>query len=202
MIVKKTFCVGLTGGIGSGKTVTSDYFSQLGVPIIDTDIISRELCEPGMPCYDKILMHFGQSILQADKRINRKKLRNIIFNCSHEKKWLESLLHPAIRQSVREQLKTINEPYCICVIPLLAESQGIDFIDRVLLVTTPLETAKSRAAKRDNTTTTNIEKIIASQAQEQKRFKIANDILINDANLAALHKKIDQLHQLYLRISQ
>lgn len=197
-----TFCVALTGGIGSGKTTTSDYFARLGITIIDADIISRKVCEPQQPCYHAIVQHFGHSILQPDKSINRQALRSIIFTHPHEKSWLEKLLHPEIRRQMIREIDQATSPYCICVIPLLAESTGITFIDRVLLVTTPIEIAKHRAAQRDNTNTANIGKIIDSQASEANRYQIADDILINDNSLTSLYKKIDLLHTFYLKLSQ
>lgn len=200
-IQKKPFCIGLTGGIGSGKTTVSTYFESLGVPVIDADVISRQLTQKEGAAYSKILSHFGNSILNSNEEIDREKLRNIIFNNNSEKKWLENLLHPFIRNTMRDAITRVTYPYCICVIPLLAESTGIDFIDRVLVVSTSVEAQIERAKKRDSTNEINIQKIIDSQVSNKARLQIADDIILNDSNLASLEKKANDLHQYYLSIA-
>jgi len=195
----KPLCIGLTGGIGSGKTTVANLFVKLGVPIIDADVIAHEITKPNQMAYQKIIDHFGKNILNPDQAINRKKLREIIFENIQEKKWLENLLHPLIRQVMRDQIKKIKAPYCICVIPLLAESTGIDFIHRVLVIDTPLEMQIERAKKRDAATEHEIQKIMDAQADQHSRLKIADDVLVNDGNLKVLEDKINDLHQQYLQ---
>lgn len=197
--LKKPFCVGLTGGIGSGKTTVANLFAQWNVPIIDADEIAHALTLPNEAGYQAIVAHFGEAILD-NHNIDRKKLRMIIFNNPVEKKWLEDCLHPLIRSKIREAIHQITSPYCLCVIPLLAESSGIHFVDRVLLVDTPIDLQIARAKKRDHATKTDIQKIISSQASREKRLAIADDVLMNDGDLKSLENKVEQLHHAYLNL--
>src|SRR3990167_1529744 len=155
--------VGLTGGIGSGKTTVAHLFEKLGVPNIDADEIAHRLTRPNEIAYDDIIKHFGVCILNDDKTINRKKLSVIIFENPAEKKWLENLLHPLIRAKMKNAIQKIKSPYCICVIPLLTESSGIDFIDRVLVVDSSPEKQLLRAAKRDQVSAERVQKIMDLQ---------------------------------------
>lgn len=195
------FRVGLTGGIGSGKTTVSNCFKQLGVEIIDADIIAKTLTTPNTPAYESILDHFGRTILNNDATLNRKKLRDIIFSNTKEKKWLENLLHPMIRQQMRELIADTETPYCICVIPLLAEATGINYIDRILVIETPVEIQLSRANIRDKMSNAAIQKIIDTQANHNKRRLLADDVLINDCDLNALKTEVERLHQRYLELA-
>ncbi|OGT43557.1 MAG: dephospho-CoA kinase [Gammaproteobacteria bacterium RIFCSPHIGHO2_12_FULL_40_19] len=198
LIKSKPVCIGLTGGIGSGKSTVADFFKKHNVPVIDADIIAHQITEKNAVAYDSIVSHFGKTILNPDQTINRKQLRDIIFQNLSEKKWLENLLHPMIRKTMRDALQTIQTSYCICVIPLLTESSGIDFIDRVLVIDTPIEIQIDRAKKRDCATEESIQKIIDSQASEQARLKIADDIIINDSDLKSLEEQVDKLHRYYI----
>lgn len=191
--------IGLTGGIGSGKTTVSHLFQKLGVPIIDADVISHQLTEKNQLAYHKIIAHFGESILSKDNTINRTKLREIIFKNPLEKKWLEDLLHPLIRQTIRDEIKKVTTPYCICVIPLLLESKGnYAFLDRILVVDTPITLQLERVKKRDQNNQVLIEKIISSQATREARLKIADDVLTNDVDLNALEKQVRELHARFI----
>ncbi len=185
----KTFVIGLTGGIGSGKTTIANNFADLGACIIDADKISHQLTQLDQPAFKPITEHFGNTILNTDKTINRQALRKIIFSNPNEKKWLENLLHPMIRQTMQTQINNCDAPYCICVIPLLAESSGIDFLDRVLVIETPLSMQRQRAALRDKSNKQSIQNIINSQASAKKRRAIADDIIQNNGTLASLQKK-------------
>lgn len=198
---QQPLCVGLTGGIASGKTTVSDLFAKLGVPIIDADIIAHQLTEKNTHAYHHIITHFGEAILNADHTLNRKKLRDIIFENVSEKKWLENLLHPLIRDKIKQSIANVTDAYCICVIPLLAESKHIDFIDRVLVVTAPEALQIARATKRDHAHAEQIKKIIHAQAKSDKRLNIANDVINNDRGIDELEKKVLQLHQHYLSIA-
>lgn len=191
--------IGLTGGIASGKTTAAKLFAELGVPIIDADEISHQLTKPDAVGYDAIVKRFGDTILHIDKTINRKKLRRIIFQNKIQRRWLENLLHPLIRQTMKEAIAKVQSPYCICVIPLLAESKGIDFIDRVLVIDTPLELQVERAKKRDETNTKAIQKIIDAQASQQERLKMADDVLVNDGDLEVLAAAVKRLHEQYIK---
>lgn len=198
IIKTKPFCIGLTGGIGSGKSAVANFFKKLNVPIIDSDVIAHQLTEKNRIAYKNIVSHFGKNILNRDETINRKLLRDIIFQNPTEKKWLENLLHPMIRQTMFDALQKTTAPYCICVIPLLTESAGIDFIDRVLVVDTPVEIQIDRAKKRDSATEEHIKKIIASQADQMDRLKIADDVIVNNEDLNSLENKVCRLHKKYL----
>lgn len=200
-VVKKTICIGLTGGIGSGKTTVANLFKKLNVPMIDADDIARHITQKNELAYEKIVAHFGKKILNNTHDIDRKKLRELIFKNKIEKVWLENLLHPMIRKIMKDTIAKIKSPYCICVIPLLAESTGIDFIDRVLVIDTPVEAQLVRAKKRDGATDDAIQKIIDSQANPSNRIKIAHNVLSNTGDIATLEEKIMRLHQQYLGLS-
>lgn len=196
------FRIGLTGGIGSGKSTVANYFQDLGIEIIDADIIARLLTAPETTAYKKIHEHFGDIILNLDKSINRRKLRELIFSDPTEKRWLEELLHPMIRARMQQDIIAVKSPYCVCVIPLLAEATGIDFIDRVLVIETPIETQLERAKIRDKSSKAAIQTIIDAQADQNKRRLIADDIIINDCSLDTLKVKVKKLHQFYLAMAQ
>lgn len=200
-VKRNPFCVALTGGIASGKTTVSNLFAELGVPIIDADIIAHQLTQKNADAYHQIVAHFGQIILNNDNTLNRKKLRELVFENPAEKVWLEHLLHPLIREKIKLAINHVTYPYCICVIPLLAESTGIDFIDRVLVIDTPIEIQIKRASTRDQSSTDQIEKIIDTQASSASRLKIANDVLDNRNDIGSLKKEIEELHKKYLALA-
>ncbi|MDP1574691.1 MAG: dephospho-CoA kinase [Coxiellaceae bacterium] len=194
------YVVGLTGGIGSGKTTVSTLFQKLGVPIIDADVIAHEITQKNMPAHKAIVAHFGNAILNDDQTINRQRLREIIFQNASEKKWLENLLHPIIRTTIEERVSKVKTPYCICVIPLLAESTGYVFLNRILVIDTLLKTQLARVKARDNNSEAFIKKIIGSQASNSARLKIANDVIVNNGDRAALEKEVRALHERYKRL--
>ena len=196
----KSFCIGLTGGIGSGKTTVANFFAKLGVPIVDADDIAHRITLPNGVAYPKIIDHFGKKILNDDKTLNRKKLRDIIFENETEKEWLENYLHPLIRDAMLFKIQKIKSPYCICVIPLLAESTDIHFIDRVLVIDAPIKLQLERARKRDTATKESIQKIMDSQATQASRLAIADDVLTNDGDLKSLENKVEKLHQQYAKL--
>ncbi len=197
-LTKKPFCVALTGGIASGKTTVSTLFSELGVPVIDADVIAHQLTQKNSDAYHHILTHFGQVILNNDKTLNRKKLRERVFDNPAEKKWLENLLHPLIREKMKTDISHVTYPYCICVIPLLAESKGIDFIDRILVIETPTDMQIKRATERDQSSADLIKTMINAQAKSDERLKIANDVLENKNDIDSLKKQVVELHKQYL----
>lgn len=197
-----TLRIGLTGGIGSGKSTVANFFQKLGVPVIDADQIAHEITEPNQPALKKIVMHFGEDILDNNEALRRAALRKIIFENPHEKVWLEKLLHPLIRKKMKEAIDRCHYPYCILVIPLLAESKGITFIDRVLVVDAPMDLQIQRAKQRDDVSDKAIKAIIDSQCDHHERLAIADDIINNDADLTTLQNKVQQLHQKYLNLAQ
>lgn len=194
--------VGLTGGIGSGKSTVANFFAELGAPIIDTDLLAREVTEIDQPALKNIREHFGPTILNQDGSLNRAKLRDMVFANPDERKWLEKLLHPLIIASVEARLAQLNSPYAIVVIPLLFESDPMQFIDRILVVDTPEETQVQRTLARDNTSIHTIKAILQSQVTRQIRLNEAHDIIRNDGSLDHLQQQVEKLHQVYSQRSQ
>jgi len=190
--------IGLTGGIASGKTAVSDHFARLGVPIIDTDQISRELVEPGKPALADIQKQLGARFLAADGNLNRKLLREHIFTDDGAKTILESILHPAIRKETERRLSRIkNEPYAILVVPLLVESNLESMVDRVLLVDAPESLQIKRVCARDHISEQQAKRILMAQASRTDRKAIADDVIENSGDLQALHKQVEDLHTQY-----
>lgn len=196
------FVVGLTGGIGSGKTAVSDHFNKLGIDIVDADIASRTVVEPGTPALAHIVDRFGPDILLDDNSLNRARLRQEIFANAEAKQWLEALLHPLIADEIRRRLATAKSPYVIFVSPLLIESTQKKLCDRLLIVDTPVETQLHRTMQRDNNDKEQVERIIASQTSREHRLAQADDVLENNADLDQLQRKVEELHQYYLNLAQ
>lgn len=192
------FVVGLTGGIGSGKTAASDIFKSLGVNIVDADIVAREVVEPGRPALKEITQHFGADILLTDGSLNRAKLRTCIFSNPSDKSWLEELLHPIIRQEIQHQLNDSKAAYSILVSPLLFETDQSKLVNRTLLIDVPVNVQLERAALRDNNSTEQIQKIIDSQLPRDDKLSKADDVICNDKDLASLESKIKDKHHFYL----
>ena len=194
--------IGLTGGIGSGKTLVSDYFKSLGIVIVDADVVSRQVVEPGTEALGKIAEKFDKDILNSDGTLNRRVLRDIIFNNPDEKQWLENLLHPLIGLETARQLQESQSPYTVFVSPLLIEIGQYKMTNRILVVDAPENLQVSRTVVRDNTQAENVQAIMGTQASRQKRLEMADDVILNDSDINSLHKKIDDLHRLYLKLSQ
>lgn len=195
------FVVGVTGGIGSGKTTATDYFARLGIDIVDADIASRVVVEPGKPALGAIAEHFGTAILLPDGQLNRAELRQRIFQDPQEKHWLEALLHPLIGEEIRHALQTANSPYAILVSPLLVEAGQDTLCDRVLVIDAPEDLQISRTVERDNNDPAQVQRIIDAQASRQQRLRKADDVIENSAGVEALQRQIDQLHQRYLHLA-
>ncbi len=192
------FVVGLTGGIGSGKTAASNIFKSLGINIIDADIVAREVIEPGQPALEKIKNHFGEDILLPEGNLDRAKLREYIFSKASDKAWLENLLHPLIRDEIKRQLSLSNSAYTILVSPLLFETDQLNLVDQTLLIDVPVKLQIERATKRDNNTSAQIQKIIDSQLPRDVKLAKADHVICNDQDLNSLHLKIKEKHQFYL----
>ena len=191
--------VGITGGIGSGKTAATDRFLQLGVEVVDADLMSREVVKPGKPALETIAQHFGtDQVLLPDGTLNRRALRDIIFADAQQKKWLETLLHPLIRDEIVQRLQQCKPPYCLLSSPLLLETDQHKLCDRVLLIDAPESLQLSRTAARDQTSAEAVKSIMSSQLSREQRRAAAHDIIVNDADLLALHAAVDRQHQLYL----
>jgi len=192
--------VGLTGGIGSGKTTVSALFEKLGVPVIDADVIARKVTGPNTPAFFAITTHFGQSILR-DGQLDRQKLRDIIFNDPKERQWLENILHPLIEKEMAEQLARLSVPYCILSIPLLLEVTPYSFIDRILVVDVEEEEQIKRVMQRDHVTREAVTQIMVTQLNRHERLIKAHDLIENKADHLALEKKVLDLHHHYLQMS-
>jgi dephospho-CoA kinase len=201
-INKRPFVVVLTGGIGSGKTAVSDRFGQLGVPVVDTDIIAREIVEPGQPALQKIIEVFGKHILNKAGELDRKAMRELVFSDSASKSQLEQILHPAIRAEAMHQVQLSRAPYCIVVVPLLAESGSFQWTDRVLVVDVDESTQIRRVMTRDQINSSQANAILKAQASRQQRIEIADDIIENSGKVEDLEKSILTLHVKYTAMSQ
>jgi dephospho-CoA kinase len=197
------FSVGLTGGIGSGKSAVSRAFDQLGVEIIDTDIISRELMEIDQPAYTRIHGKFGSSILQNNRQLDRMKLREIVFSDPIQKQWLEKLLHPLIYQETKRQIQSSYAGnYAIVVVPLLIEAGYNTLVNRVLVVNCSRSIQIERIMKRDNINRSLALQMISQQLSPSQRLKYADDIIDNQSNLFNLEKQVFKLDSDYSRISK
>jgi len=192
--------VGLTGGIGSGKTTVANIFAELGAHIIDTDIIARKLVEPGQPALKKIVEYFGSHVLNNDGQLNRKKLAEIIFKNDTKRKALETILHPGIKEMMQATLNTIKAPYCISVIPLLLETKQEELVDRILVVDCEPNDQLKRVQNRDQRSEEQIQSIIDSQISRKSRLNAATDIIENTGDMQDLHDKVIKLHKKYLKL--
>ena len=195
------FVLGLTGGIGSGKTAASEEFKKLGVDIVDADQASREVVKPGMPSLLEIESHFGSEILQ-DGLLNRAKLREIIFANSVEKKWLEELLHPRINSSLSSALKVSHSEYSILVSPLLLETNQLEYCSRILIIDSEEEKQIKRTVLRDNVSKDQVVSIMGSQMTRNQRLAKADDVLFNNGDLKELKIKVREFHEIYLKLCQ
>ena len=198
--------IGLTGGIGSGKTAVSDQFQRLGIHIIDTDIISRELMSHNQAVLKNVVETFSDKVLDGKGAVDRKKLAQIVFSNKEQKLQLENILHPAIRKEVNQQIQGFslqNSPakYLIVVIPLLLETGFTDLIDRVLVVIAEEKLRVERIKQRDNRTLAEIRAIINSQASDEKRTCAADDIIENSNDFKQLESQVRTLHKKYLQLS-
>lgn len=193
--------IGLTGGIGSGKTSVSDRFAALGAPVIDTDLIAREIVAPGLPAYREIRRSFGESVLREDGALDREALRTMVFADRERREELERILHPAIRREVSRRLRELEAPYCIVVVPLLVESGFTDLVDRVLVIDAPEETRLRRVCLRSGLSEAEVRRVFAVQATSLQRRLHADDVLHNDGELAELDDKVAALHRRYLQLS-
>ena len=192
--------IGLTGGIGSGKTTVSDLFSNLGIEVADADVAARQVVLPGSQALLSIQAHFGDQAIMADGSLNRQALRKQVFNNEDERKWLEALLHPLIRQQLQEQLEAAQSPYAILSSPLLLETDQYQLVDRILVIDIPEELQLERASKRDASNCEQIKAIMAAQMSRKERCARADDIILNDTTPQALQANVLALHQQYLKL--
>ena len=194
--------IGLTGGIGSGKTTVAQLFSDLGVPVIDTDDIARRLTLPGQPLLASIQNQFGEAVFNADGTLNRATLAKRIFDDNNARLQLEGILHPAIWQKVEQQIQSLDSAYCLLVVPLLLETKQASRVDRVLVVDTTEDLQVSRTRQRDQRSEKDIAAIIKSQVDRQTRLSAADDIIDNSDNTQVpLTAQVNSLHKKYLKLA-
>jgi dephospho-CoA kinase len=193
--------VGLTGGIGSGKSTVSAAFASLGVPVIDADQLAHQLVEPGQAALDEIREIFGERCITADGHLDRAYIRQRVFSNRDEKQKLESILHPRIRNRIVAWIAGLKSPYCIVVIPLLLETGQTDLVDRVLVVDTPENEQLTRVAARDGLSHNAVLAIMDSQTDRETRLAAADDIIENSSDIASLESRVKTLHSYYLELS-
>ncbi|CAH0534438.1 Dephospho-CoA kinase [Vibrio stylophorae] len=199
---QSSFILGITGGIGCGKTTVTNQFAALGIDIIDADIVAREVVTPPSSALDSIAAHFGPRVIQADGTLNRAALREIIFADDSSKLWLNDLLHPIIRHSIEQQLQASQSPYVILVAPLLFENQLEKLVDQTLVIDISEAEQIARTCLRDQVDAVQVKAIIASQIPRQQRLDRADHILCNDGDKDRLEAKIKTLHQQFLTFAQ
>lgn len=193
--------VALTGGIGSGKSTACRLFAQLGVPIVDTDLIAREAVRPGQPALDEIVALFGRSVLNPRGELDRTRMRQLIFNDDTKKQQLESILHPRIRAETKRQIAALDTAYCVVAIPLLIETEQLEIAERILVIDCPESEQIRRVTERDGQTENEVRSIITAQATRAERLAVAHDVIQNDGDLQHLRQQVQKLHKKYLLAS-
>ena len=194
--------IGLTGGIASGKSAVAAEFQRLGIPVVDTDALAREVVEPGQPSLAAVVAEFGPGIVDAAGRLDRRRLRSIVFADPARRRALEAILHPAIRSLQRSRVAATTAPYVVIAIPLLVEGGARrDDVDRVLVVDCPRKTQRTRLLSRDGETPEGAESILAAQATREARLSAADDVLDNSGPLASLQPAVAALHARYLELA-
>ena len=196
------FILGLTGGIASGKTAAADRLASLGATLVDTDLISREVVEPGQPALTQIEQHFGPEVIQNDGYLNRALLREKVFEDQAERQWLEALLHPLIRQTTLERAQNAETPIAVVVVPLLFESGHYQEIDASLVIDVPIELQRQRTLNRDGVSEAQVDSILAAQMDRQSRLERADYVISNTGTLDELYTEVDALyHQLISKLT-
>ena len=198
--VDKPWVLGLTGGIASGKSAAAQRFAELGVHIVDADQASRWVVEPGRPALAALVERYGVALLQADGSLNRSALRKVIFEDAEQRRWVEALLHPLIAEEIARSLAAARSPYAVFVSPLMVESGQYRLTQRLLVVDAPEALRVERTLLRDHTTPEQVQAILKAQASREQRLQLADDVLVNDRDLAWLHSEVDRLHTFYLTL--
>ena len=202
-IMSRILRIGLTGGIGSGKSTACEIFTELGVPVIDADIIAHQLIEKNGVAYPIVYDMFGDKIITADGNIDRSCLRELVFSNADARKRLENVLHPLVFSEIDNQLSIPSRhPYCIVSIPLLVETNAMDKVDRILVIDAPVDLQVARVSSRDGGEKDIITNIIKSQATREQRLKIADDIIKNNADINSMRKEILILNEKYNLIAK
>ena len=192
--------IGLTGGIGSGKSVASDKFKSLGITIVDADVASRTVVEPGKPALKEIEDHFGSGIITAEGKLDRNNLREIIATDPEERKWLESVTHPKIGEQITKEISESTSVYTLFVAPLLLETNSQEMCSRVVVVDVPKDVQIQRTAKRDKVSPNQVEQMVAAQMEREKRLEKADDVLLNSGTIEDLEKQVEELHKKYIQM--
>ena len=193
--------VGLTGGIASGKSLVAGMFAELGVPVIDTDAVARELVRPGQPALDEIITAFGREVLAPDGSLNRSALRERVFQDAGERSRLEAILHPRIRIRSLDLSAAAGGPYQVLVVPLLVESGFSELVDRVLVVDCPEALQRERLLTRDAGSPTLADRMIAAQLRREQRLAAADDVIDNSGDMDATRRQVASLHEKYLALA-
>lgn len=196
------FVVGLTGGIGSGKTAATDYLAQQGITIVDADLASRVVVEPGQPALLTIAEHFGQHVIADDGALDRRALREIVFADPDALKTLEGITHPAIGAELRRQIEASQSPYTVLVSPLLLETSQKTLVDRILVIDASAELQVERTMARDQVPKAQVAAIMKAQLARSKRLDQADDVVENHGSLDALHEQLQVLHEHYLALAK
>lgn len=194
--------IGLTGGIGSGKSTVAKYFNDLEITVIDADLIAHQLTLPNQPAFNEIIAHFGQAILNQDHAIDRAKLRNIVFADARQKMWLENLLHPLIFDEILHGINVAKSTYCIVMAPLLLEKSHTIKIDRILVIDTEEDLQIQRVKQRDNLSIIEIKNIMQTQFARAERLAKADDIIVNNKGLENLNYEVKKLHEKYSQLAK
>lgn len=198
--MSKPWTLGLTGGIGSGKSAVAQCFTDLGVSLIDADHAARWVVEPGRPALAQITERFGEGVLQADGQLDRAALRGLIFQDPTQRHWLEALLHPLIGLEISRYLASAQSPYAILVSPLLIESGQHHITQRILVIDAPEHLQVQRTMQRDQASAEQVQAILKAQAKRDERLRHAHDVLVNDRDLHWLQAEVERLHHFYLTL--
>ena len=196
------FVVGITGGIGSGKSAVTAHLENLGIDVVDADLAARVVVEPGQPALDAIAKHFGTEILQEDGHLDRAALRKIVFEDPQARTWLESVTHPAIRQEIESQLQSATSPYVVLSSPLLLEAKQHSFVDHVVVVDVTEELQIARTTLRDCNSVELVQKIMAAQVPRTERISRADEVIDNNGTLTDLEAQADALHRRMLELAK
>ena len=201
MASRHKLVVGLTGGIGSGKSAVSALFEELGITVVDADVAARTVVEPGTPVLAQIAEHFGAEVIAADGTLDRAALRRLVFADPGQRRWLESVTHPAIGAEIRRGLEQATSPYAMLVSPLLFEAKQSVLADRVLVVDVSEQTQLARTMRRDANDEAQVRAIIAAQIDRAGRLERADDVIVNEGTLEELHPQVLALHARYLELA-